>query len=38
MIIKNQEEKMILMEQKDALMQGEEDWLDDDPEMIVQKM
>jgi len=38
MIIKNQEDKMILMEQKDALGQGEDDWLDEDPEMIVQKM
>jgi len=38
MIIKNQEDKMILMEQKDAFGQGEDDWLDEDPEMIVQKM
>ena len=38
MIIKNQEDKMVLMEQKDMMTQGEDDWLDEDPEMIVQKM
>lgn len=38
MIIKNQEEKMTLMEQKEEIDEEGDDWMGDDPEMISQKM
>ena len=38
MIVKNQDEKMALMEEKESLRLGEDDFMGDDPEMIDQKM
>lgn len=38
MIIKNQDEKLSLIEQKEALQEEEDDWMGDDPEMIDQKL
>lgn len=37
MIIKNQDEKLTLIEQKENLGE-EDDWMGDDPEMIEQKL
>lgn len=38
MIIKNQEEKMTLMEQREAMREQEDDLMGEDPEMIDMKM
>ena len=38
MIIKNQDEKLSLLDQKETLEEEGDDWMGEDPEMITQKM